>query len=43
MIPRKTSNENVIKKFYEIKLFIDKKLGDRNAESGKHKYGGYKE
>lgn len=31
------------KEFNEIKLFVDEKLRMLGAESGKHRYGGYKE
>ncbi|MGC8932709.1 MAG: hypothetical protein ACP5KE_04830 [Candidatus Methanodesulfokora sp.] len=40
---RKASNEDIMKRFHEIKLFVNEKLRKREAESGKHRYGGYRE
>jgi len=43
IILRKATKKDILKKFDEIKLFVDEKLRTLGAESGKHKYGGYKE
>jgi AbrB family looped-hinge helix DNA binding protein len=43
IILRKTSNEDIMKRFDKIKLFVNEKLRKREAESGKHRYRGYKE
>lgn len=43
IILRKASNEDIMKRFDEIKLFVNKRLSRKEAESGKHRYGGYKE
>jgi len=43
IILRKATKKYILKKFDEIKLFVDEKLRTLGAESGKHKYGGYKE
>ena len=43
IILRKVFREDILKEFYSIKLFVDEKLRTLSAESGKHRYGGYKE
>jgi len=43
IVLRKASREDILKEFYSIKLFIDEKLKTLSAESGKHRYGGYRE
>lgn len=43
IVLRKATKKDILKKFDEIKLFVDEKLRTLGAESGKHKYGGYKE
>lgn len=43
IILRKVSNEDIMKRFNEIKLFVGEKMREKGAESGKHRYGGYKE
>ncbi|MEM2928307.1 MAG: AbrB/MazE/SpoVT family DNA-binding domain-containing protein [Nitrososphaerota archaeon] len=43
IVLRKTSKENILKEFNEIKLFVLKDFRTLGAESGKHKYGGYKD
>ncbi len=43
IILKKLSREDILKEFNETKLFVDEKLRALGAESGKHKYGGYKD
>lgn len=43
IILRKVAREDILKEFNEIRLFVDEKLRTLGAESGKHRYGGYKE
>lgn len=43
IILRKLSREAILKEFNEIKLFVDEKSRALGAESGKHRYGGYKD
>mgnify|MGYP001772647848 CR=1 FL=1 len=42
IVLRRAPKENLVKMFNEVKLFVDEKLSTRGAESGKHRYGGYK-
>ena len=43
IVLRKVSREDILREFNGIKLFVDEKLRTLGAESGKHRYGGYKE
>ncbi len=43
IVLRKVSREDILKEFTETKLFVNEKLRTLGAESGKHRYGGYKE
>jgi len=43
IVLRKVSREDILKEFYSIKLFVNEKLKTLSAESGKHRYGGYRE
>lgn len=43
IVLRKASREDILKEFYSIKLFVNEKLKTLSAESGKHRYGGYRE
>jgi len=42
IILKKASGEDVLKKFREIKLYVDEKYRYLDAEKGKHRYGGLK-
>ncbi len=43
IVLRKLSREDILQEFNEIKLFVDESLKALGAESGKHRYGGFKE
>jgi len=43
IILRKTSRKDILREFNEVKLFVEEKLRYLDAETGKHRYGGYKE
>jgi len=43
IVLRKISREDILKEFNSVKLFVDDKLRMLKAETGKHRYGGYKE
>ncbi|MEM2154457.1 MAG: AbrB/MazE/SpoVT family DNA-binding domain-containing protein [Nitrososphaeria archaeon] len=43
IVLRKISSEDILRAFNEIKLVVEDKLKTLGAESGKHKFGGYKE
>jgi len=43
IVLRKVSREDALKEFDETKLFVEEELRTLGAESGKHRYGGYKE
>lgn len=43
IVLRKVSKDDLLKEFNETKLYVQKELRTLGAESGKHRYGGYKE
>ena len=40
VVLRKAPREELLARFNEINLFTDKKLVEKSAERGKHRYGG---
>ena len=43
ILRKKASRGDILRKFNELKLYVDEELKTVGAESGKHRYGGYKE